>query len=589
MTDISRCDAADLPERDSIHLEGTRKQALDVGRNRLLVTGAVLVLVYLVIAGRLVDVTVLETPSDARIAAREPLRDATGPQATPVAGRANIVDRNGVVLAASLPTVSLYANPREVLDPKDTAAKIAAVLPDLDRERLLARLQAGGAFAWLRRNLTPKQQYDIHRLGLPGIHFQRANRRVYPHGATAGHVLGLTDIDGHGIAGIERTFDKRLSDAPEPLALSIDLRVQSILQEELGRAMQEFSAKGAAGVVMDVGSGEVMGMMSLPLFDPNAPDAADPDAVFNRATKGVYEMGSTFKVFTTAMALDTATVSPNGGYDASKPIKISRFQIDDYHGKHRWLSVTEILIYSSNIGAAKMALDVGGKTQQAYLEKLGMLRTLPLELPEVGTPLKPAVWRDINVMTIGYGHGIAVTPLHMAAGMSAVVNGGIYHAPTVIKRDPQARIVGTQVFTPETSAAMRRMLREVVTSGTGGNAALAEYRIGGKTGTADKLSKSGGYQTNARISSFIAAFPIEAPRYVVLVMLDEPKGNRQTQGYATGGWVAAPAAGRVMLRVGALDGIPPEVGDKPQPKKNPLLVNAAHQPAPPREPNRAPQ
>ena len=589
MTNKFQSDAADLPERDSIHLEGTRKQALDVGRNRLLVTGAVLVLVYLVIAGRLVDVTVLKTPSDARIAAREPLRDATGPQATPVAGRANIVDRNGVILAASLPTVSLYANPREILDPKDTAAKIATVLPDLDRERLLARLQTGGAFAWLRRNLTPKQQYDIHRLGLPGIHFQRASRRVYPHGTAAGHVLGLTDIDGHGIAGIERTFDKRLSDEPEPLALSIDLRVQSILQEEIGRAMQEFSAKGAVGVVMDVGNGEVMGMVSLPLFDPNAPDAADPDAVFNRATKGVYEMGSTFKVFTTAMALDTATVSPSGGYDASKPIKISRFQIDDYHGKNRWLSVTEILIYSSNIGAAKMALDVGGRTQQAYLDKLGMLRTLPLELPEVGTPLKPAVWRDINVMTIGYGHGIAVTPLHMAAGMSAVVNGGIYHVPTVIKRDPQARIVGTQVFSPETSATMRRMLREVVTSGTGGNAALAEYRIGGKTGTADKLSKSGGYQANARISSFIAAFPIEAPRYVVLVMLDEPKGNRQTQGYATGGWVAAPAAGRVMLRVGALDGIAPEVGDKPQPKKSPLLVNAAHQSAPPREPNRAPQ
>jgi cell division protein FtsI (penicillin-binding protein 3) len=336
---------------------------------------------------------------------------------------------------------------------------------------------------------------------------------------------------------------------------------------------------------MDVNSGEILAMTSLPQFDPNAPDAADPDSVFNRATKGVYEMGSTFKLFTASMALDTGAVTVNGGYDASKPIHIARFTIDDYHGKKRWLSVPEILIYSSNIGAAKMALDVGGKTQQAYLERLGMLRPAPLELPEVGSPLKPGVWRDINTMTIGYGHGLAVTPVHMAAGVAAVVNGGIFHPATILKRDPQRLLAGERVFSAETSAKMRAIMRQVVTSGTGSNADLAEYRVGGKTGTAEKLSKSGGYLRHALVSSFIAAFPIDAPRYVTLIMVDEPKGNKKSFGFATGGWVAAPATGRLIRRIGVLAGIEPDSQNKAPASANSLLVNAAHRPGLDAEPS----
>jgi cell division protein FtsI (penicillin-binding protein 3) len=286
--------------------------------------------------------------------------------------------------------------------------------------------------------------------------------------------------------------------------------------------------------------------------------------------------------------------SLTGGYDATNPIKISRFTIHDDHGKKRWMSTPEIVIYSSNIGAAKMALDVGAKNQQAYLSKLGLLTKSPVELPEVGTPLKPSPWRDINVMTIGYGHGLAVTPVHMAAGVSTIVNGGIYYKPTVIKREAGEPLMGERVFKTETSAKMRQIMRQVVTSGTGGKSDLTEYRVGGKTGTAEKLSARGGYQKKALVSSFIAAFPIDEPRYVVSIMVDEPRGTKKTYGFATGGWVAAPAVGRTIRRLGALLGIQPEnvpqetapKGNQPKPAatKSPLLVNAAHRPASPEEP-----
>jgi cell division protein FtsI (penicillin-binding protein 3) len=549
---------------DRIHLEGIRKEAIEVGRNRLLITGAVLTLVYLVIAGRLVDVTVLEGPSESRaVTAADRTPDATLPDRTPMTGRANIVDRNGVVLATSLPTVSLYTDPREIIDAAETADKLASVLPELGRDKLLAKFEAGNSFAWLKRNLTPKQQYDVNRLGLVGIHFRRSFRRVYPHGVEAGQVLGLTDIDDHGIAGIERSFEDRLTDDPTPLALSLDIRIQGILHEEVGQVVEDFNAKGAAGIVIDVNNGEILGLSSVPLFDPNSPDESDKDATFNRATKGVYEMGSTFKLFTAAIALDSGTATMNSSYDATKPLKIAKFTIHDDHAKNRWLSVPEIVVYSSNIGAARMALDFGGKVQQSYLAKLGLLKASSIELPEVGTPLKPATWRDINTMTIGYGHGIAVTPVHMAAAVSAVVNGGVFRPATVIKRDPDQAVVGLRVFKPETSEKVRSIMRQVVTSGTGTYADLAEYKVGGKTGTAEKLSPHGGYLKHALVSSFIAAFPIEAPRYVVLIMVDEPRGTKKTYGFATGGWVAAPAVGRVIRRIGALNGMLPESQTKP--------------------------
>ncbi|NQV82236.1 MAG: penicillin-binding protein 2 [Rhodospirillales bacterium] len=530
-------------------IEGVRKEALEVGRNRLLVTGIVLTLAFSVIGVRLVDLTVFKgggEPKQANI--------NSAPEAPVV--RANIVDRNGILLATSLPTASLFADPGAVLNARDAAAKLITVLPQLELEELLSKLTSKSHFVWLSRNLTPKQQYRVNHLGLPGLGFQRGERRVYPHGRLAAHALGLTDVDGRGISGLEQYFDETLSSG-NLIKVALDIRVQEMLHRELSAAMREFRAIGAAGLVLDANSGEVVSMVSLPDFDANVPGSAGGETAFNRATKGVYEMGSTFKLFTAAMALDSGTVEFNGGYDASQPIKVSRFTIRDFHGKNRWLSVPEIIMYSSNIGAAKMALDVGTKAQRSYLGRLGLLTPAAVELPEIGRPLVPSRWREINTMTISYGHGIAVSPLQMASGVASLVNGGLYVQPTMLKRHVGAAIESKRVVSEQTSEQIRELMRLVVNKGTGSKAAAEGYSVGGKTGTADKVSVRG-YRKNATISSFVGAFPIAAPRYILLVMVDEPKGNARTSNYATGGWVAAPAVGRVVQRMAPLLGMAPD-------------------------------
>ncbi len=549
-------------EARRIRIDGARKQAIETGRNRVVVTAVVFGLAFAAIAGRLVDLTVLNQPGEPQVTQRTDTPSWT-------AERADIVDRNGVILATSLPTVSLYADPSEVLDPVAAADSLLTVLPDLDRDAAVARLSSDGRFVWMRRNLTPTQHYEINRLGIPGLQFQHGVRRVYPHGETAAHLLGLTDVDGRGIAGVERSFDESLREGAEPLRLSIDLRVQAILREELVASVNEFSALGGAGVVLDVETGETVAMVSLPDFDPNAPETMVGEAGFNRVTKGVYEMGSTFKLFTAAMALDAGTVTLEGGYDATKPIKIARFTISDYHAKNRWLSVPEIMVYSSNIGAAKMALDVGAKAQRRYLGSLGLLDAPEIELPEVGRPLVPARWREINTMTIAYGHGVAVSPLQLATAVGALVNGGIRYQPTLLRTGEHTSIAGERVLSAATSRKVRGLMELVVRQGTGKNAQVAGYRIGGKTGTAEK-QVAGRYKTSALISSFVAAFPMESPRYVVLAVLDEPHGTKRTFNYATGGWVAAPVIKRVVSRMAPLMGVAPspvEVEAIPMPKK----------------------
>jgi len=533
----------------ALRIEGTGMKAIETGRNRLLVTGVILSLAFSAIVVRLVELTVFKSGGEPALAHAGPVRESP-------TGRADIVDRNGVLLATSLPTASLFVDPTAVLNPEEAANKLITVLDNLNREDILAKLNSKGRFVWIARNLTPEQHYQINRLGLPGFSFQRGERRVYPHGRLASHVLGLTDVDGRGIAGLEQYFDRGLRTA-NSVKVSMDIRIQAILLQELNDTVKKFRAIGAAGLVMDVNSGEVVAMVSLPDFDPNAQATVNGEKAFNRATKGVYEMGSTFKLFTAAMALDSGTVNMQSGYDASRPIKVGRFTINDYHGKNRWLSVPEIIVYSSNIGAAKMAMDVGAKGQQEFLSRLGLLKPAALELPEVGKPLTPGRWRDINTMTISYGHGIAVTPVQLAAGISAVVNGGIYRSPTLIAQDADSPRKGRRVLSAETSEQMRTLMRMVVQSGTGRKAAVKGYAVGGKTGTADK-QVGRGYAKKVNISSFVGAFPIEAPRYVVLVVVDEPKGNEDTFNYATGGWVAAPAFGRVVNRMATLVGMAPD-------------------------------
>ena len=356
--------------------------------------------------------------------------------------------------------------------------------------------------------------------------------------------------------GIERKFDGELKNRQTPLQLSLDTRIQHTLRRELFRSMAEFSAIGAAGIVMDVNNGEILGMVSLPDFDPNQLDAVGPEARFNRVTQGVYEMGSTFKIFTTAMALDLGKVTMQGGYDATDPIRISRYVIRDYHAKKRWLSVPEIFMYSSNVGSAKMALHVGPTGQRGFLRNLGLLEPSPVELAEIGAPLVPARWRDINAMTISFGHGIAVSPIQLVASVAAMVNGGILYSPTIIKRPVGRPLVGKRVIKPATSEKIRRLLRLVVAQGTGRKARAEGYLVGGKTGTAEKVVGRR-YKTKALMSSFVGAFPMNAPRYVVFAMLDEPSGTEKTHGYATGGWVAAPIVGSVISRIGPMLGMRP--------------------------------
>jgi cell division protein FtsI (penicillin-binding protein 3) len=516
--------------------------------------GALFGLSFLIVAARVTDLTAF-TPSERTGFVRE--------APAPVATRGDIRDRNGILLATSLPTASLYADPREVIDAEGAADRLAAVFPDLDRDRLAARLGGDGRFVWVRRNLIPDEQHAVNLLGIPGLGFVDEERRVYPQGTLAAHVLGLTDVDGHGIAGVEKSFDRELGGG-EGVRLSIDLRIQNAMREELAAAVREFRAVGAAGLVLDIHTGELLAAVSLPDFDPNAPAADAADGRFNRVTTGVYEMGSTFKLFTVAMGLDTGVTSLSGGYDASRPLRVARHTISDYHAKNRWLSVPEILVYSSNIGAAQMAMQVGGVRQRDYLGRLGLLGRASIELPEVGAPLKPTPWRDINTMTVSFGHGIAVSPLQLTQAVAAVVNGGILRPTTVIALDGAPPPAGERVFSAATSRKMRALMRLVVRYGTGGGAEVAGYKVGGKTGTAEKLI-AGRYRRDKRISSFVGAFPMDAPRYVVLAIIDEPKGNKRTYNYATGGWVAAPVVGAVVRRMAPMLGLAPVMDDDAAP------------------------
>jgi len=472
-----------------------------------------------------------------------------------------MVDRNGVLLATNLPTQSLFVDPSEVLDSEGAVDALMRVLPSLDRETITRRVSAPGRFAWIKRNLTPEQQYAVNRLGLPGFDFKREEQRVYPQGALFGHAVGFTDVDNRGLAGLELAMEERLLGDDEPLALSLDIRVQHAVHQSLSNAMARFSAKGAASVVLDVATGEILALVSLPSFDPNAGGGKPGDALFNRATLGVYELGSTFKAFTAAMALDYGTTNLTKRFDATKPIQAARFLIRDHHPENRWLTISEIMVHSSNIGAARMALEVGAKRQKSFLQKLGLLSALPIELPEKARPLWPKRWNEISTMTISFGHGIAITPLHLTWGFATLVNGGIKRAPTLLKRERP--VPGEPVIAPETSRTLRHLLRSVVTDGTGRNAAAEGYQVGGKTGTAEKAI-DGRYSRKAMITTFVGAFPIDAPRYVVMVMLDEPQGTKETHNFATAGWNAAPTVSELITRIGPILGVP----GTPDPESN---------------------
>jgi cell division protein FtsI (penicillin-binding protein 3) len=527
---------------------GRAAHALEQAKSRLMVTMAVFGLAFGAVGIKLVDATVMSQGGDTGLA------KAASAHVNP-ASRADIIDRNGVLLASSLATASLHADPKLIIDPVEATRKLVSVLAGLDYNDTLAKLKSDKRFVWIRRNLNPREHYEVNRLGIPGIYFQREERRVYPNANLTAHVVGFTGVDNSGLMGIEQSFDKQLRASSEPVQLSLDVRLQHIVKRELQSAVDEFQALGGAGMIMDVKTGEVLAMVSLPDFDPHAP-TSDENARFNRNTLGVYEMGSTFKIFNSALALDSGKIRMGDSFDATKSIRVGRFSISDYHGKNRWLTVPEIFMYSSNIGSVRMAMEVGTAGQRSIMEKFGLLKRSPVEIPEVGAPMVPHPWRDASTMTIAFGHGLSVSPVQMAAGAAAAMNGGILHPATLLKRAPGTEIPGTRAISPQTSDQIRRLMRLVVTQGTATGAAAPGYVVGGKTGTAEKTSGHG-YAKKALMSSFVGGFPINDPRYLVLAMIDEPKGNKRTFGYATGGWVAAPLAGRIIKQIGPLMGISP--------------------------------
>jgi cell division protein FtsI (penicillin-binding protein 3) len=538
--------------------DGPARRALEGCRARLFFTSIVFACVFAAVGLRIVEIVVFEGGSAQSHMPRFRL------PALPVPSRADIVDRNGKLLATTLDSPSVYANPKQILDPADATRKLVKTFPGLQSEEIYAKLTSGKSFVYIKRHLTPREQYEVNQLGIPGVQFQHEERRVYPDGRLTAHVVGYAGIDNSGFAGIERGLDETLKDRRDPVQLSLDLRIQYVLHEELQRVIDDFTAKAAAGLIMDVNTGEVLAMVSLPDFDPNHPGAPDPDQpglsfadrMFNRDTLGVYELGSIFKIFTVAMALDCGTSTLASTYDATHPIHIGRFSIGDYHGKHRVLSVPEILMYSSNIGAAKMAMAAGSQRQREYLTRLGLLKTPKIEVSEVGAPHFPGKWRDVNVMTIAFGHGISVTPLSFASAAAALVNGGVLRPATLVKRPPGAVPQGQQVISARTSEQMRKLMRLVVEHGTGTQAAAPGYVVGGKTGTADKVSGRH-YAETKLLSSFVGIFPMNDPKYLVLTMIDEPHPNKESHGYATAGWTVAPATSRIIQRIAPLLGVEP--------------------------------
>ncbi len=536
--------------RLSMRIAGEKSSSLDQARGRIVLIVALFIGVYILVAARLVDATIIQGYFRTQ---DETEQHHETKSAGKTKRRADIVDRNGVMLASSLKTASLYADQKLMTDPVATARALTQIFPNLRYGDTLKKLQGEKRFVWIRRNLTPSEQHQILEIGEPGLGFEYDYRRIYPQGKMTSHIVGYTDTDGKGTAGIEHSFNKLLSESGETLQLTLDMRLQHIMKRELQKAITDFTAIGGAGIIMDVNTGEVLASVSLPDFDPHESSINVNDSRrFNRATLGVYELGSTFKIFTTAALLEKKHVSMNTTFDARFPLKRGRFTISDFHPEKRPLTVPEVFMVSSNIGTALMGEEVGTASMKKLYSDLGLMKKADFEIDELGKPIIPNPWRDINTLTASYGHGIAVSPLQLVSAASSIVNGGYLVKPTIIAKNGHDRNkLDTRVVSTETSLKMRQLLRLVVTDGTAKKANVHGYMVGGKTGTSDK-NFNGRYARDKRISSFVGFFPINDPKYAVFIMVDEPHPNKTSYGYATAGWVSAPAVARVISSMGPI-------------------------------------
>jgi len=554
--------------RENLRLrhEEMRNKARARAESRLLVLGVMFFCAFAVIGGRMGVLANTE--------AEEPRATATG---NPIIGqRADITDRNGRILATNFETHALYAQPRQMIDPVHSAAELVRIFPELDEARLVRDFTGDRRFLWIRRQISPEQMQAVHDIGDPGLLFGPREMRLYPNGPIAAHILGGSGYGREGVdsaevigtAGVERYFDARLRDPANegvPLALSIDLTLQSTMEEVLQGGMTLLNARGAAAVLMDLHTGEIMAMASLPDFDPNnrpqvltSGDQSD-SPLFNRALQGVYELGSVFKIFTVAQSIELGLINAATMIDTRGPLVWGRFRIRDFHDYGPQLSATDVIVESSNIGTARIAMEIGADRQRGFLETLGLLEPVPLEMVEAstGSPLLPTNWSEISTMTISYGHGMSASPLHLAQAYASLLNGGTRIVPTLLRQDgPQN---GERVVSEEVSATAREMLRAVVTRGTASFAEVPGYAVGGKTGTADKPRPQGGYYDDKVIATFAGVFPANDPRYVIVVTLDEPVETSGSEPRRTAGWTAVPVAAEMIRRTAPLMGLRPQV------------------------------
>jgi cell division protein FtsI (penicillin-binding protein 3) len=543
-------------EDGSIVVEGARKATGGKGKARIVMTMAVFFGIFSTISGRLVYLG-FQSPDM-----------SGGPQSRVTASRPDIVDRNGEVLATDIKTASLFAEPRRIVDADEAIEKLSTVLPEIDYEQTYHKLKSGAGFVWLQRQLTPKQQSDIMQLGIPGFGFRTEKRRFYPSGETSSYIVGLTNIDNQGISGMEKYIDEQgLSDLQasglaiakdlKPVKLSIDLRVQHVVRDEIAAGLERYRAIGAGAVVLNVKTGEVVAMASVPDFDPNNPYNAQEKDRLNRMSAGLYEMGSTFKSFTSAMALDSGKATMTSRFDASHPIRVGHQAIHDFHGKNRVLSLPEVFLYSSNIGSAREAELVGIEGHREFLHRLGILDKMQTELPEVARPTEPRVWKQVNSFTIAFGHGVSTTPLQAAVGCAALMNGGYLMNPTFLVRTQQeAMALAKKVVRDKTVDGMRYLYSLNAEKGSARNARVPGYRVGGKTGTAEKVV-NGRYSKDLNFNTFVAAFPMDDPQYLVFTIADAPHPEKpgMTDVAAANAGVMA---GNIIRRSAAMLGVKPD-------------------------------
>lgn len=562
----------DAIERENIRIrhEQMRDQARQRAEGRLLVLGLFFVVAFCVVGLRM-GMLASSEPMEPRV-------DAPGSKIH--AARADIVDRHGNLLATNFETHALYAQPQQMVDASHAAQELAKIFPNLEAKELLEDFTGKRKFLWIKRKISPEQMQEVHEIGDPGLLFASRDMRLYPNGRLAAHVLGgasfgkegVNAAEVIGVAGVEKYFDDYLRDpanGAQPLQLSLDLTVQAAAERVLYGGMKLMNAKGATSILMDVHTGEVVSVVSLPTFDPNkrprpatSGDASD-SPLFNRSVQGVYELGSTFKIFTVAQALDLGLVNPNTLIDTKGPMRWGKHRIRDFRNYGDELSVTKVIVKSSNIGTARLAQAIGVERQRAFLDDLGMLETTGFEIVEAATgrPLLPPKWSELSTMTISYGHGLSTSPMHLAAGYAAIANGGHKVRPTILKTTSPKK--GERVFSENASAAARKMLRKVVTEGTASFGEVKGYAVAGKTGTADKPKRRGGYYDDKVIATFASIFPVDDPKYVLIVTLDEPVDTTGDEPRRTAGWTAVPVAAEMIRRIAPLLGLRPAVEPAP--------------------------